>query len=175
MLNYCNFVSISRLGFTLLFFQSNPLLRLVAVSGAVISDFLDGYLARKFLLTTQFGAVLDPLMDKLFVGTSVMILCMEGALSYKELLMVLSRDVFLSLFGLYLTLVRAWRGYDYKAMFWGKVFTVAQFSVLIAVTSSVKLSFFYFYSFIGLGILAFVERVADYRKKRLSCSDNLGQ
>ncbi|HBZ18275.1 MAG TPA: CDP-diacylglycerol--glycerol-3-phosphate 3-phosphatidyltransferase, partial [Betaproteobacteria bacterium] len=41
---------------------------------AAITDWLDGFLARKFNQTTQFGAFLDPVADKLMVTTALVIL-----------------------------------------------------------------------------------------------------
>lgn len=42
---------------------------------AAITDWLDGYLARKMKLGTAFGAFLDPVADKLMVATTLVLLC----------------------------------------------------------------------------------------------------
>ena len=60
-------MSLSRAAFALAFLQENPIIRLLAILMAMLSDFLDGYIARKQKVTTQFGAVLGPVMVKFFV------------------------------------------------------------------------------------------------------------
>ncbi|EPS58151.1 hypothetical protein M569_16665, partial [Genlisea aurea] len=42
---------------------------------AAITDWLDGYLARKMKVGTQFGAFLDPVADKLMVAATLILLC----------------------------------------------------------------------------------------------------
>jgi len=42
---------------------------------AAITDWLDGYLARKMGLSSEFGAFLDPVADKLMVATTLVLLC----------------------------------------------------------------------------------------------------
>ncbi|XP_043699259.1 CDP-diacylglycerol--glycerol-3-phosphate 3-phosphatidyltransferase 2-like isoform X2 [Telopea speciosissima] len=42
---------------------------------AAITDWLDGYIARKMRLSTAFGAFLDPVADKLMVGATLVLLC----------------------------------------------------------------------------------------------------
>jgi cardiolipin synthase (CMP-forming) len=47
---------------------------------AAISDFLDGFIARSFNMTTPFGRMLDSIADKLLVGVTLLMLCAEGSI-----------------------------------------------------------------------------------------------
>ena len=49
------------------FFYQSPIICGVFLGIAVLSDFLDGYLARKWNQTSSFGALLDPIADKYFI------------------------------------------------------------------------------------------------------------
>ncbi|WP_246485722.1 CDP-alcohol phosphatidyltransferase family protein [Chlamydiifrater phoenicopteri] len=163
--NFCNLLSVSRLGFALVFAYSQLPLRLAAVMGAMASDFLDGYLARRYQAATKIGSILDPLMDKLFVVISVTVLYLEGTLSAPQLIVMLSRDFALCVFGAYLSFKRGWRGYDCRAMLWGKVFTLLQFVVLLGVTLfGPVLPMFCFLPFFILVFPAFFERLLGYKR-----------
>ena len=50
--------------------QQKNLLSTVLFVGAAVTDLLDGYIARRYQLTTPFGAFLDPVADKL-IGTKI--------------------------------------------------------------------------------------------------------
>ncbi len=65
---------------------------------AAITDWLDGYLARKWDIESEFGAFLDPVADKLMVAT-VLILIVEDASSWWVTLpaiIIISREITIS-------------------------------------------------------------------------------
>lgn len=81
MFNLPNILTLIRLGlipvFIILFYlpsaQSNLYAAIVFIVAA-LTDFVDGYLARKLKLTTKFGAFLDPVADKIIVCTALILI-----------------------------------------------------------------------------------------------------
>ncbi len=165
MLNLSNILSLSRAGFALAFLQHNPWIRLVAIGLAMCTDFFDGYIARRQRTTTQFGAILDPVMDKFFVLFAGGVFFFEDKLSLLGLAALLSRDISLCLFGVFLLLVRGWKGYEVKAIWWGKITTVAQFVVLICLTLNFVFPFWVYLIFVAMAFLAFLELLTRYYRK----------
>jgi cardiolipin synthase len=64
---------------------------LMAVAGA--SDAVDGALARRFDWSSRFGAFVDPLADKLLVGTLIVVLTLQGHMPWWLTAIVLGRDL----------------------------------------------------------------------------------
>jgi cardiolipin synthase len=66
---------------------------------AAVSDWLDGYLARRFDLGSPLGRMLDPIADKLLVGALLMALAWNGSFSELDLIpaiAILLREIFVS-------------------------------------------------------------------------------
>jgi CDP-diacylglycerol--glycerol-3-phosphate 3-phosphatidyltransferase len=164
LLNLSNILSLSRAGFALAFLQENPAFRLLAILLAMLSDFLDGYIARKQKMTTQFGAVLDPIMDKFFVFFAGGIFYLEKKLTFFELGALLSRDVSICLFGIFLGIVKGWKGYECKAIWWGKITTAAQFGFLIGLTFNIRFPNYVYAIFMMMAGFAFLELLVRYRR-----------
>lgn len=165
----CNLLSLSRVWLALLFYQEDFVGRLLIVVGAMVSDVLDGYLARRYQATTRIGSMLDPLTDKFFVFVCVGILYLEEALSSSHLCFIFSRDIFLLLFAVYLSLVRGWKGYDYRALSCGKFFTVMQFVILLGVSAGFYIPAYMLSPLVILGLLYFFERVIDFQCREKEC------
>ncbi len=60
---------------------------------ASLTDFLDGYLARKYNLVTDMGKVLDAIADKILVNGVLIILAVEGYISVVIPVIIVSRDI----------------------------------------------------------------------------------
>jgi cardiolipin synthase len=58
-----------------------------------VSDYIDGVVARRWNLRTRFGAIADPLADKLAMLTAVLLLAQQGWLPWWFAALVIGRDV----------------------------------------------------------------------------------
>ena len=60
---------------------------------AAISDAVDGFLAKRFGMTTELGAYLDPLADKVLIVSIYLTLCFNGIIPRWIVILVVSRDI----------------------------------------------------------------------------------
>lgn len=73
--------------------EKNLIYSVVIFFIAGVSDFLDGYLARKSNQVTTFGTVMDPLADKLMLLTVITSYAYTGIIPYSIFLLVLIKEV----------------------------------------------------------------------------------
>ena len=69
---------------------------------AGFTDFLDGYLARKYKLITKVGIVLDPLADKLMLMTVLSCLVIKSYIPIWVLIVIAAKELFMIFSGLFL-------------------------------------------------------------------------
>ncbi len=94
---------------------------------ASFTDFLDGYIARKQGLVTDFGKFMDPLADKLLVCSALILLTAEGSLPSWVVIIIIAREFIISGF----RLVASDNGIVIAASWWGKFKTVSQMIMCI--------------------------------------------
>ena len=63
---------------------------------AAVTDWLDGYLARRWNQTTSFGAFLDPVADKLMVAAALIVLTEKGIVDPFASLIIIGREITIS-------------------------------------------------------------------------------
>lgn len=165
MFNLSNSLSFLRGPLALLFLLESPSWRMSAVLLAMLTDSIDGYLARKRKSVTRFGAILDPAMDKLFVFFALTILCFEDRLALWELCAMISRDFALCFFALYLRLSRRWKTYAFQSIRWGKATTALQFMTLIGLILNYTFPPYLYAIFALFGLLAFLELYTSARSQ----------
>ena len=96
---------------------------------ASFTDYLDGHLARKWNIVTDFGKFADPLADKLLTTTAFLYMMHDGVCSPVVLVIILAREFAVS--GLRMVAASAPGGKEIAANMWGKVKTVLQMLVII--------------------------------------------
>lgn len=94
---------------------------------ASMTDWLDGYLARKNDLITNFGKFMDPLADKLLVCSAMICLVEMEKIPAWVVIIIISREFIISGF----RLIASDRGVVIAANYWGKFKTVFQMIMII--------------------------------------------
>ena len=103
------------------------ILALIVFAAASLTDMLDGQIARRRGLVTNFGKFIDPIADKLLVMSALVILVDSGRMPAWVCIVMLAREFIISGF----RLVAAGGGKVIAANMWGKVKTVLQMLVII--------------------------------------------
>lgn len=94
---------------------------------ASLTDLLDGKIARKYNLVTNFGKFMDPLADKLLVCSALICLIELGQVPAWVVIIIISREFIISGF----RLVASDNGVVIAASYWGKFKTVFQMTAVI--------------------------------------------
>ena len=100
---------------------------LVIFCVASLTDMLDGKIARKYNLVTNFGKFMDTLADKLLVCTALICLTSMNRLNVIVVLVIIAREFIISGF----RLVASDNGIVIAASYWGKFKTVSQMALII--------------------------------------------
>ena len=101
----------------------------IVFAAASFTDYLDGHLARKWHMVTDFGKFADPLADKLLTTVAFIYMMRDGVCSPVVLCIILAREFAVS--GLRMVAAGAKDGKVIAANMWGKVKTVLQMLTII--------------------------------------------
>lgn len=114
---------------------------------ASLTDLLDGKIARKYNLVTNFGKFMDPLADKLLVCSAMICLIELNLIPSWVVIIIISREFIISGF----RLVASDNGVVIAASYWGKFKTTFQMLMVIVLILNIQTPFFYY-----LGIILIV-------------------
>lgn len=120
----------------------NPTFYLLAgivFAAASFTDYLDGHLARKWHMVTDFGKFADPLADKLLTTVAFIYMLRDGVCSPVVLCIILAREFAVS--GLRMVAAGAKDGKVIAANMWGKVKTVLQMLTIIFYFFGISLTY----------------------------------
>ena len=137
-MNVPNQITLARLGLTGCFvavisydFGFQSLLALLFFSVASFTDWLDGHLARKWNQTTDFGKLLDPLVDKILITSALFFLVYVDQVPIWMAILMVSREFLIT----GLRLIATAKGVILAAEKIGKHKTISQITaILIALT-----------------------------------------
>ena len=104
---------------------------------AAVSDFLDGWLARRWHVESWQGGLLDALADKLFVAVALYVFVSAGKFSLWWIFPVIARDMMVAITVCYTVFHKRWEAFkDMDARVWGKLTTCGQFFLFVVVLLS---------------------------------------
>ncbi len=132
---------------------------------ASLTDFLDGYIARKYNLVSNFGKFMDPLADKLLVSAAMICLVEMGRLPAWIVIVIISREFIISGF----RLIASDNGVVIAASYWGKFKTVFQMAMIIVLICNLGGAFgIVETALIWISLILTVVSLVDYVAKNIN-------
>jgi CDP-diacylglycerol--glycerol-3-phosphate 3-phosphatidyltransferase/cardiolipin synthase len=132
--------------------------RVTLIVVASLTDFLDGWLARRQGVASRWGALIDPIADRAFVFTAICVYLFEGAVTTGQYFTFLARDLATAI-GFLVARSLSWlRPVQFRARLSGKIVTALQLLLLLTVPlapSAVRPLV------VGIGIASAIS-IADY-------------
>ncbi|MCI6499176.1 CDP-diacylglycerol--glycerol-3-phosphate 3-phosphatidyltransferase [Lachnospiraceae bacterium HCP1S3_C3] len=147
------------------FGEADKYIALAIFAVASITDMLDGKIARKYNLVTNFGKFMDPMADKLLV-CSAMICMIDDRLQSWIVIVIISRELIISGF----RTVAADNGVVIAASWWGKWKTTSQMIMIILLILDLDFAWYGVveYIFIYLALILTLVSLVDYLVKNRS-------
>ncbi len=136
---------------------------LVLFCAASFTDFLDGFIARKYHLVTNFGKFMDPLADKLLVCSALICFVENGELAAWIVIIIIAREFIISGF----RLVAADNGVVIAANYWGKLKTVSQMVMIILLILDLESLWMVTQTFVWLALILTVISLEEYIRQNI--------
>lgn len=139
---------------------------------AAITDALDGYIARKNNLITNFGKFMDPLADKLLVCSALIYFVETGQISSWIAIVIIAREFIINGF----RIIASDNGVVLAASWWGKIKTNVQVVMCVMLTVNLDFTLINFLEIVAiyLALVLTVISMMDYliKNKQLLFSKN---
>jgi phosphatidylglycerophosphate synthase len=134
LFNLPNTMSLSRVVLALAFvLVSEPWDRIALIAVAGLTDFMDGWLARREKSESNAGALLDPIADRIFVFVAISTYLVEGQLTTAQYFIFLTRDLATAAGFIVAKIIPTLRPAVFRARMLGKIVTVIQLITLVAI------------------------------------------
>jgi len=161
-MNIPDYLSLSRILFTIFFliFKDNPLILIIILALVVLSDVLDGYIARKLKITTKFGALIDPLADKFFVLIVLAFFLYNKEITFLQFFLLTLRDLYVLVEVLITFLTKNKK--THKARIYGKITTTLQYFLILFLILNLEIKIYLIILTAIFGIISII----DYARLR---------
>ena len=139
----------------------NRTFRMIALALFIIAsltDLLDGKIARKYNLVTNFGKFMDPLADKLLVCSALICLIELNALPAWMVIVIISREFIISGF----RLIASDNGVVIAASYWGKFKTTFQMVSVVLLILDIPALAFVMTICVWIALLLTIVSLVDY-------------
>ena len=140
--------------------QSVLIISTIIFAVASFTDFLDGYLARKHNLVTDFGKFMDPLADKVLVAAALLFLIQAGRAEAWLVIIIITREYAISI----IRAIAATNGKVIAASGGGKIKTVTQMLAIIMLLLSMPFGDIMMYVCVALTLYSGVEYIWNNRE-----------
>lgn len=127
---------------------------------ASLTDLLDGKIARKYNLVTNFGKFMDPLADKLLVCSALIALVDIEKLAGWIVIIIISRDFIIN----GLRVLAADNGIVIAASYWGKLKTTCQMIMIVLLIVDLDIPYMYIVNnfFVYIALILTIISLFDY-------------
>lgn len=116
------------------FFSASRLVAFIIFCIATATDKLDGTIAKKYNMVTNFGKFMDPIADKLLVCSALICLTGTGEIPVWATIIIISREFAVS----GIRLVASDNGVTIAASWWGKAKTISQMAMIIVILANLS-------------------------------------
>ncbi len=138
---------------------------------ASFTDFLDGHIARKYHLVTNFGKFMDPLADKLLVCSALICLIERDRIPSWIVIVIIAREFIISGF----RLVASDNGVVIAASYWGKFKTTFQIVMICLMIADLPQLYIVTQAVMWAALALTVISLADYLIKNKSVMQDTGK